>query len=287
MCVIKLLTSIPWQKQNNQTMFPKSVRLLIAVFSSSFAGAWYRVLACSLRSGTRVRVPDGCPVSRGIAHFFRHVAAVGRPSSSPPAAEWLLRLCSGDARPDKGHDCRLQIAPRRMADQQQQGLAGGEVGGAGEDAGTDEEAASTEPEEEELYLSDPESSSSSTRDPRELRIVRVRYEVGRLLYLVLPDAAAGLARWFWVLANPFSVPRGPAAGGAPPPGGGGNGHRPQVLLLHRVLLHRVLLRLRLEVMEIRALRAEGALASKDEAMADVCDAAKVILQICEDGRAAP
>ena len=181
----------------------------------------------------------------------------------------------------------MQIAPRRMADQQQQGLAGGEVGGAGEDAGTDEEAASTEPEEEELYLSDPESSSSSTRDPRELRIVRVRYEVGRLLYLVLPDAAAGLARWFWVLANPFSVPRGPAAGGAPSPGGGGNDHRPQVLLLHRVLLHRVLLRLRLEVMEIRALRAEGALASKDEAMADVCDAAKVILQICEDGRAAP
>ena len=181
----------------------------------------------------------------------------------------------------------MQIAPRRMADQQQQGLAGGEVGGAGEDARTDEEAASTEPEEEELYLSDPESSSSSTRDPRELRIVRVRYEVGRLLYLVLSDAAAGLARWFWVLANPFSVPRGPAAGGAPSPGGGGNDHRPQVLLLHRVLLHRVLLRLRLEVMEIRALRAEGALAGKDEAMADVCDAAKVILQICEDGRAEP
>ena len=31
-------------------MSPKSVRLLFAVFSSSFAGAWYRVLAYSLES---------------------------------------------------------------------------------------------------------------------------------------------------------------------------------------------------------------------------------------------
>ena len=88
----------------------------------------------------------------------------------------------------------MQIASQRMAERQQ-GLTDGEIGVAGGTAGAYGEEVSTEPGEEEVYLSDPGSSSNSTRDLRELRMVYVRYEVGHLLCLLFPDAAAGLARW--------------------------------------------------------------------------------------------
>ena len=70
----------------------------------------------------------------------------------------------------------MQIASQRMAERQQ-GLTDGEIGVAGGTAGAYGEEVSTEPGEEEVYLSDPGSSSNSTRDLRELRMVYVRYEV--------------------------------------------------------------------------------------------------------------
>ena len=69
----------------------------------------------------------------------------------------------------------MQIASQRMAERQQ-GLTDGEIGVAGGTAGAYGEEVSTEPGEEEVYLSDPGSSSNSTRDLRELRMVYVRYE---------------------------------------------------------------------------------------------------------------
>ena len=92
------------------------------------------------------------------------------------------------------HGGLLQITSPRMAELLQN-LAANEVGMADEANEAHKEEVSTE--EEEVYISDPESSSStsSTRDPRELRMVYVRYEVGHVLGLLLPDTAAGLAWW--------------------------------------------------------------------------------------------
>ena len=74
----------------------------------------------------------------------------------------------------------MQIASQRMAERQQ-GLTDGEIGVAGGTARAYGEEVSTEPGEEEVYLSDPGSSSGSTRDLRELRMVYVRVLLHRVL----------------------------------------------------------------------------------------------------------